>query len=189
MFPAGWRQAPPIIETKRLILRCPQETDGPQLYAAIKESLSDLRRWFAWADDLQLSSESCQFSAAYARERFLSTQEMQFYIYGQSGKKLLGICGLLKPDWTKRTFEICYWLRSTFGGQGYMTEAVTAVTQFGLNDLLAKRIEARCDAANKKGIAVAERAGYILEKKVRSDARHHLLNEHTDIVVLVYPRT
>ena len=66
-----------------------------------------------------------------------------------------------------------------------MTEAVSAVTEFALQDLAAKRIEARCDVANEKGMAVAERAGYILEEKVLSDAPHHIHRQHTEIAVFL----
>jgi RimJ/RimL family protein N-acetyltransferase len=185
MFPAGWRQAPPEIRTDRLHLRCPREEDGPQLFAAITESQAQLRPWFAWAADLNLTPDNCKFTAAYARERFLSGREMQFYIFAQGQKKLLGICGLLRPDWAKRSFEICYWLRTSFAGHGYMSEAVSAVTQFALQELAAKRIEARCDVANKKGLAVAKRAGYVLEEKVVSDTPHHIRRVPTEIAVLV----
>jgi RimJ/RimL family protein N-acetyltransferase len=189
MFPAGWRQAPPQIETKRLLLRCPREADGPQLYAAIIESLAELQPWFAWAVDIDLTPDNCRFTAAIARERFQSGKEMQFYIFAKGGKKLIGICGLLEPDWAQRTFEICYWLRTSYGGNGYMSEAVSAVTEFTQRHLAAKRIEARCDVANEKGIAVARKAGYILEKTVASETRHHLHGMQTEIAVLVAPQS
>jgi RimJ/RimL family protein N-acetyltransferase len=188
MFPTGWRQAPPEIETERLRLRCPKEADGPQLYAAISESLAELRPWFAWAVDIELTPANSRFTAAIARERFLSGKEMQFYIFAKGGKNLVGICGLLKPDWAKRTFEICYWLRTCFTGKGYMSEAVLAVTEFAQKRLAAKRVEARCDVANVKGIAVARKAGYILEKKVAGDTRHHLHGQQTEIAVLIAPQ-
>ena len=162
-----------------------REEDGPQLYAAITESRAELLPWFAWAVDIVLTAENCRFTAAYARERFLSAKEMQFYIFAKGEKKLVGICGLLKPDWAKRSFEICYWLRTCYVGRGYMVEAVSAVTEFALQKLAAKRIEARCDRANEKGIAVARRSGYILEKQVRSDSRHHIHGQHTDIAVFI----
>lgn len=189
MFPAGWRQAPPHIETKRLHLRCPREADGPQLYAAISESLAELQPWFAWAVDIELTPANSRFTAAIARERFQSGKELQFYIFAKEGKKLMGICGLLRPDWTERTFEICYWLRTCFVGNGYMSEAVSAVTEFAQRRLAANRIEARCDVANEKGIAVARKAGYVLEKKVGSETRHHLHGQHTEIAVLVAPES
>ncbi len=187
MFPAGWHQAPPQIDTDRLRLRCPRESDGPQLYAAISESLPELQPWFAWAVDIQLTPANCRFTAAIARERFQSGKEMQFYIFAKGGKKLAGICGLLKPDWAKRTFEICYWLRTCFVGNGYMSEAVSAVTEFAQHKLAAKRVEARCDSANEKAIAVARKAGYILEKTEASETRHHLHGQHSEVVVLVAP--
>lgn len=185
MVPAGWRQSPPVLETERLLLRCPREQDGPQLYAAIRETLADLQPWFAWALDVHLTPQNCAFTAALARERFMCGEELQFYIFQKGHKPLAGICGLLDPDWTKRHFEICYWLRKRFVGHGYMTEAVAAVTEFAEHALSAQRIEARCDCANIKGITVAKRAGYILEKTAKSDKPHHLRGKPSDIAVLV----
>ncbi len=182
---SGWRLAPPEIQTERLQLRCPQEQDGPELYAAISESLPELQSWFAWAADLILTPESSTVTAAYARERFLSAKELQFYIFTKGENTLLGVCGLVEPDWTKLNFEICYWLRTSFGGHGYMTEAITAVTQFALKNLGAKRVVARCEPANKKGIAVALRAGYVHDKTVASESHHHIRGKHTEIALLV----
>ena len=182
---SGWRLAPPEIQTERLQLRCPQEEDGPELYAAISESLAELQPWFAWSTDLILTPESSTITAAYARERFLSAEELQFYIFAAGGRKLVGVCGLLKPDWTKLSFEICYWLRTRFVGHGYMAEAVTAVTQFALKNLGARRIVARCDPANEKGIAVALRAGYAHEKTVITESHRHAHGEQTKIALLV----
>ena len=164
MLPDNWRATPPEINTDRLLLRCPQEQDGPELYTAISESLARLRPWFCWTADFDLALENGVLNAAYARERFLSGSELQFYIFLAGEKTLLGVCGLTKPDWSNASFEICYWLRTGYEGHNYMTEAVTAVTQFAVEQLGARRIEARCDPANEKGIAVALRAGYAYEK-------------------------
>jgi len=185
MIPADWRLSPPEIKTERLLLRCPKEQDGPELYAAISKSLSELQPWFTWTADLNLTPESSTITAAYARERFLSAEELQFYIFTVRGSKLLGVCGLAKPDWTKLSFEICYWLRTRFVGQGYMSEAVIAVTQFALKNLGARRIEARCDPANEKGIAVALRAGYVHGKTVTTESHLHVRGEQTKIALLV----
>ena len=171
MLPKVWRSTPPEIKTNRLLLRCPQEQDGPELFAAISESLARLRPWFCWTADIDLVEGNGVLNAAYARERFLTGAELQFYIFPNDGKTLLGICGLAKPDWSIPSFEICYWLRTGYEGHGYMTEAVTAVTQFGVEKLGAKRIEARCDPANKKGIAVALRAGYAHERTLPGERK------------------
>ena len=64
MLPAGWRQAPPEIETDRLLLRCPREKDGPQLYCAISELLPELRPWFAWAADLAPTADNFALPAS-----------------------------------------------------------------------------------------------------------------------------
>jgi RimJ/RimL family protein N-acetyltransferase len=175
MLPNNWRSTPPEIKIDRLLLRCPQEQDGPELYAAISESLARLRPWFCWTADLDLAPENGVLNAAYARERFLSGAELQFYIFPIDGNALLGICGLTKPDWSVPSFEICYWLRTGYEGHGYMTESITAVTQFAVEQLGAQRIEARCDPANEKGIAVALRAGYAYEKTLPSERQIAIL--------------
>ena len=113
--------------------------------------------------------------ASYARKRFLTGAELQFYIFLSDGKTLLGICGLAKPDWAIPSFEICYWLRTGYEGQGIMTEAVTAVTKFAVEQLGARRIEARCDPANEKGISVALCAGYIYEKTLSRERQIAIL--------------
>jgi len=185
MITNNWRLVPPEIKTERLILRCPQEQDGPELYAAISESLAELQPWFAWTADLILTPDNCIITAAYARARFLSAKEMQFYIFSKGGSTLVGVCGLTKPDWDKLFFEICYWLRTQFVGHGYMTEAVVAVTQFALRNLEARRIEALCNPANEEGIAVVRQVGYVHEKIETIQSHHQGIEEQTNIVKYV----
>ena len=113
---SGWRLALPEIQTDRLLLSCPQAQDGPKLYAAISESLPELKPWFAWTANLILTPESIAVSAAYARDRFLSAKEVHFYIFANYQKTLLGICGLAKHDCLD-TFTGSYWNAACFMGK------------------------------------------------------------------------
>ena len=52
------RHEPPILvdfpesfETERLLIRSPLPGDGPELYAAIRESSEDLSPWMAWPNE------------------------------------------------------------------------------------------------------------------------------------------
>ena len=65
-------------------------------------------------------------------------------------------------------FEIGYWLRTRFAGQGYMTEAVGGITAFAFDRLGARRVEIRCDSLNRRSARVAERAGFFLEGELRN---------------------
>ncbi|MGI9049716.1 MAG: GNAT family N-acetyltransferase, partial [Rubrobacteraceae bacterium] len=60
-------------------------------------------------------------------------------------------------------FEIGYWRRSRFAGQGYITEAVRGIAAFAFDT------EIRCDLRNHRSVKVAERASFTLEGELRND--------------------
>ena len=66
-------------------------------------------------------------------------------------------------------FEIGYWVRSSAEGQGYIREAAAGVTAYAFDAIGAERIEIRCDSLNERSIAVARRAGYVLEGTLRNN--------------------
>jgi hypothetical protein len=43
------RDFPESFETERLLIRCPMPGDGAEVYAAVSESLDELRPWMPWA--------------------------------------------------------------------------------------------------------------------------------------------
>lgn len=86
---------------------------------------------------------------------------------------IIGGSGLHRIDWNVPKFEIGYWVRSSYAGQGYITEAVTGITSFAFNTLGARRVEIRCDVKNVRSSAVARRAGFALECTTHNDARDH----------------
>ena len=67
-------------------------------------------------------------------------------------------------------FEIGYWCRTRFSGQGYTTEAVRGIAAFAFEALGAKRVEIGCDPMNRPSARVAGRAGFDLEGELRNDA-------------------
>ncbi|MNJ76438.1 putative ribosomal N-acetyltransferase YdaF [compost metagenome] len=72
-------------------------------------------------------------------------------------------------DWQARKFEIGYWIRTSSTRQGYVTEAVHAITKFAIEQLDANRIEIRCDLRNQQSANVAKRCGFIQEGILRSN--------------------
>jgi len=82
-------------------------------------------------------------------------------------------------------FEIGYWLRTRAEGHGYATEAVSALAKLCFEALAAERVEIRCDIQNERSAAVAERAGFTLEARLRRH-RRNLHGALTD--TLVYAR-
>jgi len=68
---------------------------------------------------------------------------------------------LRKPHY--RTAEVWYKIHKNYWQKGYTTEALTALLNFGFNELKLHRIEAGCATENLASIRVLEKVGMIRE--------------------------
>ena len=158
---------PDSFETERLTIRSPMPGDGVELQAAVAESLDDLRPWLAWATHIPTVEEE-EEAVRRGRARFLTREDLWLLLFLKGTHTLVGGSGLHRMDWDVPSFEIGYFVRSRFAGQGYITEAVRGVTRFAFETLGARRVEIRCDARNERSRRVAERAGFELEATLRN---------------------
>lgn len=170
---------PARIDTPRLILRCPTSADAAAQNEAVCESLAALRPYMPWA---QAASTLAQSEAECRRmhAKFLLREDLVMFMFerlddpGEAGAGseggLVGGTGLHRIDWAQRKFEIGYWCRTSRQGQGYVAEAVQALTRFAFDRLEARRVEIRMDAGNERSWRVAERAGFRLEGVLRGDS-------------------
>jgi RimJ/RimL family protein N-acetyltransferase len=154
-------------ETERLTIRSPMPGDGAELQAAVKETIEDLRPWMPWADHVP-SVEEDEELVRRGRARFITREDLWLLLFLKGNHTLVGCSGLHRIDWDVPRFEIGYWVRRRFAGQGYISEAVRGITRFAFEMLGARRVEIRCDARNERSRAVARRAGYELEATLRN---------------------
>jgi RimJ/RimL family protein N-acetyltransferase len=106
-----------------------------------------------------------------------------FGIYRRSDGVFLGNIGVHSIHWAHECCELGYWIAGPFEGQGFVSEAVTALTKVcfaaGLH-----RVEIRCEPSNKRSAAVAERCGFALEGHLK--ANRLLFGRYRD--TLIYGR-
>ncbi len=159
---------PESFETERLLIRSPLPGDGPEMHAAVRESIEDLSPWMAWPKEHRTVEDS-EANARRARVAFLQRSELRLHLYLKGTETLVGSSGLQRIDWVVPKFEIGYWCRTGFTGRGYITEAVLGITAFAFDALGARRVEIRCDSRNLPSARVAERAGYLLEGELRNN--------------------
>lgn len=161
---------PDVIETERLVLRAPRPGDGAAINAAILETWDTLQRWMPWARERPSVAESeevaRQMSAA-----FVTRTDLPMVVFRKDSRTYVGGTGLHRMDWAVPRFEIGYWVRRSCEGQGYVSEAVTALTRFAFATFGAHRIEIHCSHRNVRSQRVAERCGYILEGRLRNHGR------------------
>ena len=162
---------PESIASPRLEIRPPRPGDGPMVFAAVCESLADLRRFpasMSWA----LAEPSLESSEKYCREsyaNFIARRDMPFLLVLKESGVLVGQSGLHRIDWKVPKFEVGFWGRSSHHGQGLVTEGVGAIVDFAFGTLGARRIEALCDDANERSWKVCERLGFVLEGTLRNE--------------------
>jgi RimJ/RimL family protein N-acetyltransferase len=107
-----------------------------------------------------------------AKIAFEENRDHRVHLFLKEPMTFIGSSGLHDIDWSVPKAEIGYWIRTPYGGRGYVTEAVREITRFALEDLGMNRVEIRMSSRNGKSRAVAERLGFTFEGTLRSDARH-----------------
>jgi RimJ/RimL family protein N-acetyltransferase len=135
--------------------------------------LAELRRFLAslpWVAD-EPSVEGSEIFCRNAHANFHARKDFPFLLIERSRSRLVGVCGLHRPDWNTPKFEVGYWCRTSESGDGYITEAVSAVCRYAIEHFGAVRLEAITDEQNMPSRRVAERCGFTLEGTLRSERR------------------
>ena len=160
---------PDSFETERLIIRAPRIGDGQAVNDAVRESHENLKPWMPWATTIQ-EVEETEERVRQGAVRWILREDLWMLLFRKSDGLYVGGSGLHRIDWSVPAFEIGYWVRTSLEGQGYISEAVTGITDFGFGVLGGERIEIRCDTRNHRSANVAKRTGYTLESTLRHDS-------------------
>ena len=161
---------PERLETERLIIRPPTLEDISEIYAAVTESLAELKPWMPWATD-EFSLQGCEENTRQAIAKFITREDLRYHFQDKTTDGFLVGSGLHRIDWKVPKFEIGYWCRSSEMGRGYVTEGVKALAEMAFEILGAARVEIRCDSLNTRSFQVAERCGFELEGTLKNESR------------------
>lgn len=162
---------PDRIETERLLLRPLRPGDGAMIHASVLETLDDLRRFPAsmqWAMHEHLAETTEEFARRGAAN-WIIRADFPMLATHRDGGEHVGNVGIHRFNWTTRVFEIGWWRRKRFQGQGLITEAARALTEFAFVQLGARRVWCLCDDENARSWRVAERLGFEHEGTLKSE--------------------
>lgn len=154
-----------MIQTERLIIRPPKRGDAKPLNDAINRSLNELSRWMPWASDPSLKATEEFINRGIEHWNKEYQIEFPMIIELKSTNQIIGASGFnekSRPD--VPMFEIGYWIDTQYAGNGYITEAVNAITQFAFNELNAVRVQISAQADNKK-VSLSPNDAAILKKQ------------------------
>lgn len=155
------------IETNRLLIRPYKETDALALKQGIDESLTALKEFMPWA---KYEPEAVVYKEKRIErwnQDILNDKDITLGIFHKTKQTFIGSTGLHARN-EAGIYEIGYWVHKDFAGQGMITEATQALTDFAFKELQAEKIEIRCSENNRKSANIPKRLNYTLEYTFRT---------------------
>jgi RimJ/RimL family protein N-acetyltransferase len=175
------------IMTPRLMLRPPQLADTAAVKAGVIESLSELSIFMPWArEEGSLLATETFIRDAMANWILQKSEEPWFpiFIFDRATQEFIGGTGYHHIDWDVPCLEIGYWVRTSKSGNGYITEAVNALTRYAVQELKMRRIAICCDVKNVSSRKVAERLDFLHEATLKQ-SRVLMDGEISDTLIFV----
>ena len=162
------RRRPLRLETERMVLRLPIHTDFAPWVELRVDSRAFLTPWEpVWAAD-HLSRKSFTNRVYWAQRASRNGTALPLFLIRRDGDLL----GAITLDNIRRgpaqSASIGYWIGQRFARQGYMREAIGALTHHAFTQLDLSRIEAACLPENTASRGVLERAGFKYEGVAQS---------------------
>lgn len=153
----------PTIEASRVHLRHLEVTDIDSLF----EIFSDREALRYWSSPPFKTRAEAEKLLAEIHECFEQKNLFQWGIAQKPNNKIIGTSTLFHLDEKNQRAEIGYALNRQYWGNGFVTEALTALFDFAFEELNLHRIEADVDPQNTASIRVLERLGFQKEGYLR----------------------
>jgi RimJ/RimL family protein N-acetyltransferase len=155
-----------------IVLRPFSLDDAPAIFAAVRQSLSELGQWLTWCHAEYAIDDTREFLRGRA-EAFRRDGEYAFAIVDRASGEFLGATGVNQIDAAARRANLGYWLRTSATGRGVATQAARLLARWAFDALDLQRIEIVAAVGNRASQRVAERAGATREAIARNRLRVH----------------
>jgi len=157
------------VETERMTLRLPEHGDWRQWSDVRETSAEFLVKWEpVWAND-HLTRRAFTNRVYWAQRAEAQGQALPMLLIRREDQQLLGALTL---DNIRRgpsqTGTFGYWIGEPFARQGYMREAILALTHHAFTRMDLSRLEAACLPENLPSRGVLEKCGFKYEGVAQS---------------------
>jgi len=157
---------------EEISLRLVEPQHAEEIANVVRANLQHLAPWLPWATD-DYSAETAAQWIATAHRDYGDRKQLALSIIYQA--KLVG--GIGWTDWenidnqrwklTAANADLGYWLAKAAEGNGIVTRAAQALTDYGFREVGLNRIQIRAEPKNDRSWAVAERLGFQYEGTLR----------------------
>jgi ribosomal-protein-alanine N-acetyltransferase len=157
-----------LLETPRLLLREIGDHDAPAVHSYASDA--DVVRYLDWGPNTPEDTERFLAMARTARDAVPRMAYHLAVVLKASGG-LVGGCRIEVRNAVHGTGDVGYVVDRQHWGQGYATEAIRALIDFGFRRLALHRIWATCDVENHASARVLEKLGMRREGLLRHNVR------------------
>jgi [ribosomal protein S5]-alanine N-acetyltransferase len=147
----------PTLETKRLLLRQIEESDGEGLHAAYGDAEA-MRFWDFPPTRNVAETKNCIRQSMSADERWHGAWAIVF----RDGR-VAGMINYHHREIWNRRLELGWILAPAFWRQGLMTEAARAVLRHCFSAMEVHRVEALIESENVSSLALVAKLGFVQE--------------------------
>ena len=163
------RKIRPRVETERLTLRLPEHGDWRQWSEVRAASTEFLTKWEPVRAEDHLTRRSFTNRVYWAQRAEAQGTALAMLLIRRADQQLLGALTL---DNIRRgpaqTGTFGYWIGVDFARQGYMREAILALTHHAFTRMDLSRLEAACLPENAPSRGVLEKCGFKYEGVAQS---------------------
>jgi ribosomal-protein-alanine N-acetyltransferase len=159
--PAHPRQGKPfpVIETRRLKLREPLDTDARELMRVTQDKA--VMRYYGM--ESMKSEEEALREIGWFNRIFAASEGIRWVITEQGNDRYVGDAGFHKYVPAHSRAELGYKLASAYWRQGLMTETLSQVMRYGFLEMGLNRIEALVDPRNTASLELLKKLGFKAE--------------------------
>lgn len=157
----------PILETNRLVLRKFDINDAQDLYEYCKDPEVTKQLNF----DSYQNIENAQDRIDYLRMKYSQDKLLCWAIVEKRSDKVIGSIDLFHISDNDKQAEVGYVINRTYWNNGYATEALKKVIDYGFSNLELSKICGYCCINNIGSQTVMENAGMIFESIVENEIK------------------
>ena len=149
----------PTLYTERLILRRIERRDIDDIFEYSHNA--ETSKFLLWYPHEKKSDTVYYYKAV--DKRYKSGEFFDWAVVEKASGKMIGTCGFTSICERDDKAEVGYVINPSFWGQGYASEALVRVIEFGFSDLGLERIEAKYIIGNDRSRKVMEKCGMSFE--------------------------
>lgn len=162
-----------MLETERLHIKPISEEHSEVINNEIRKSQPTLSRWLFWARTLPDLDKTRDFCRECDR-KFREKESLEMGIFNKNDGAFMGCIGIHNFNYKgeEKSFDIGYWIGAEYARQGYMLEALKALSHYAFEELGAKKLSITTDAENIASNKLALKAGFLLTDTIEKDGTY-----------------